>query len=65
MKFEYSVMNIGTMSSENFKMFLDNMGENNWELVQIENSNAIFKRPKVENKKQLLNESIEQSYTKE
>jgi hypothetical protein len=60
-KFEYSVMNIGDTSSEELKQFLDNMGDQNWELIQMEDGRAIFKRelPKPKQEKQLLQESYD------
>ena len=50
-KFEYSVMNVDTTGkSEDFKIFLDNMGDNGWELIQMDKGSLessgklIFKR---------------------
>lgn len=49
-KWEYSVINVASVSSENTKSFLDNMGLKGWELISVvKNSHEMlyfFKRPK-------------------
>jgi len=50
MKWEYAVHEVGECSSEQLKQYLDNMGQNEWELVAIIGPKTgaktyIFKRP--------------------
>lgn len=59
MKWEYSVMNaqVNTMSSEHMKDFLDEMGKFGWELIYVNGTRHIFKRPdNTDEKKKLLTE---------
>lgn len=43
-KYEYSVMVLRVDNSEDIKKWMDNMGRQGWELVQVVNDRFIFKR---------------------
>ena len=47
-KWEYRVEDISYMGRAGRESTLDEMGEEGWELVGVDNGGAYFKRPKVE-----------------